>query len=210
MNLFESAQFHTSIAKLEDFKPSILPEIAFVGRSNAGKSTSINVLTRHKRLAFASKMPGRTQLVNFFTLSEKNPDFSLRPVAELVDLPGYGFSQAAPDVRKTWQRLAGGYLATRDNLVGVVMVMDARHPFKDTDLWILETLQTRPVRIHFLLNKADQLKKSEKKPVLDSAKKFAQSIGPFVTAQLFSGLKKEGVSDLEKTLLAWINRQEIS
>ena len=129
MSLFDSARFRLSVSRLDGLPPGDVPEIAFAGRSNAGKSTTINVLTRQGRLAFASKTPGRTQLINFFDLSQKNEIGHRERVASLVDLPGYGFAKAAEDTRKTWSELIGGYLASRDTLTGIVVVMDARRPF---------------------------------------------------------------------------------
>ena len=186
-----------------------VPEIAFAGRSNAGKSTTINVLTRQGRLAFASKTPGRTQLINFFSLTQKNEEGGRDHIADLVDLPGYGFAKAAEATRKTWSDLIGGYLAIRENLTGIVVVMDARRPFMPTDEWLIQFLSTRPVRMHFLLNKADQLNNQGKKDVLRLAQARAKQMGPHVSVQLFSGLKREGVDELRDVLLHWINREEI-
>lgn len=209
MGLFESAAFRISVADSACLKPSGIPEIAFVGRSNAGKSTTINTLTRQRQLAFASKTPGRTQLLNFFTLSVKNPDQTATPVAELVDLPGYGFSKAAPDVRSTWSRLAIDYLLQRENLAGVVVVMDARRPFMPADEWVIGLLGARPVKIHFLLNKCDQLRPSERTAVLNAALERARELGPHASAQFYSGLKKTGIPELQTVLEHWINREEL-
>ena len=126
MSIFDTARFVISAAKLSGLPPEAVPEIAFAGRSNAGKSTTINVLTRKTRLAFASKTPGRTQLINFFALSKKNEEGVRQDVGCLVDLPGYGFAKASEDTRKTWSQLVGGYIAQRPNMVGLVIVMDAR------------------------------------------------------------------------------------
>ncbi|HAW44775.1 MAG TPA: YihA family ribosome biogenesis GTP-binding protein [Sutterella sp.] len=209
MFLFESACFRVSAAKFADIEPSLLPEIAFVGRSNAGKSSTINTLTHKRQLAFASKTPGRTQLINFFTLSKKNQDKSLTPVAELVDLPGYGFSKADPATRASWGRLATDYLLGRQNLVGVVIVMDARRPFTVSDDWVIDLLNTRPVKLHFLLNKADQIKAADRKPTLATSLSRAESLGTHVTTQFFSSLKKEGLPELEDVLTHWIDGTEI-
>ena len=183
------------------------PDFVCAGRSNAGKSTTINVLTRQGRLAFASKTPGRTQLINFFDLSEKDEHGHRQRVASLVDLPGYGFAKAAEQTRKSWSDLIGGYLAQRDTLTGIVIVMDARRPFMPTDEWVIDFLNTRPVRLHFLLNKCDQLNNQAKKETLLKARARAAEIGPHVTVQLFSGLKREGVDELRENLLRWIRRE---
>lgn len=209
MSLFESARFRLSASELKGLPDMQVPEIAFAGRSNAGKSTTINVLTRQGRLAFASKTPGRTQLINFFSLTQKNEEGGRNHIADLVDLPGYGFAKAAEATRKTWSDLIGGYLAIRENLTGIVVVMDARRPFMPTDEWLIQFLSTRPVRLHFLLNKADQLNNQGKKDVLRLAQARAKQMGPHVSVQLFSGLKREGVDELRDVLLHWINREEI-
>lgn len=208
MSLFDSARFRLSVSQLDGLPAISVPEIAFVGRSNAGKSTTINVLTRQGRLAFASKTPGRTQLINFFSLSKKNENEQREHVADLVDLPGYGFAKAAESTRKTWSALIGGYLAHRDTLTGIVVVMDARRPFMPTDEWVIDFMNTRPVRLHFLLNKADQLNNQGKINALRQAQRRASEIGPHVSVQLFSGLKKEGVDELREVLTSWIYREE--
>ena len=208
MSLFDSARFRLSVSRLNGLPPADVPEIAFAGRSNAGKSTTINVLTRQGRLAFASKTPGRTQLINFFDLSEKNAIGHRERVASLVDLPGYGFAKAAEGTRKTWSELIGGYFAERDTLTGIVVVMDSRRPFMPTDEWVIDFLNTRPVRLHLLLNKCDQLNNQQKKETLLKVKARAAEMGPHVTVQLFSGLKRIGVDELRETLERWIRRED--
>ncbi len=208
MSLYDTAQFVISAAKLEGLPEETVPEIAFAGRSNAGKSTSINVLTRKNRLAFASKTPGRTQLINFFGLSQKKDDGTREDVAMLVDLPGYGFAKANEDTRKSWSRLVGGYIAQRQAMTGLVIVMDARRPFMPTDEWLIDFMAERPnVRMHWLLNKADQLKNQEKAVTLRKAKARAAEIGPHVTVQLFSGMKKTGTDELMDVLNSWLQTQ---
>ena len=133
VHLFHSARFVISVAEPAGLPPPSLPEIAFAGRSNAGKSTAINVLTQQKRLAFASKTPGRTQLLNFFELSERNGDGETVPRGFLVDLPGYGYAKAPQAQRSQWDALVGGYVAQRQSLVGIVIVMDARRPLMPGD-----------------------------------------------------------------------------
>ena len=204
MSIYESAVFTVSSSKLDNLPPASVPEIAFAGRSNAGKSTTINVLTRQTRLAFASKTPGRTQLVNFFLLSRKTASGEREEVGHLVDLPGYGFAKANESVRQTWSSLVGGYIAQRASLSGLV-VMDARRPFMPTDEWLIEFMKERPnVPMHWLLNKADQLKNMERRRTLDLAWKRAAEIGPRVSVQLFSGMKREGVPELAATLEGWL------
>lgn len=207
MSLFDSARFKTSAAHIRQLPGAGLPEIAFAGRSNAGKSTTINVLTRQGRLAFASKTPGRTQLINFFELSRKIPNTKTREqVGYLVDLPGYGYAKAAASVRDTWSELIGGYLAQRESLTGIVIVMDARRPFMPADEWLIDFFSQRThVRQLWLINKSDQIKRAERNLVLQRAKARAAEVGPHVSVQLFSGLKKEGVPELQETLLSWID-----
>lgn len=202
--LFHSARFVTSVAELHAIAPPGLPEIAFAGRSNAGKSTVINVLTQQKRLAFASKTPGRTQLLNFFALSEKDEHGERVDRGFLVDLPGYGYAKADAGQRATWDELVGGYVRERQSLIGIVLVMDARRPFMPGDDALLRFVDRRGCLLHFLLNKADQLGTSEKRAALATAQKSAAAIGPRASAQLFSGLKREGIEELTETLTRWL------
>jgi GTP-binding protein len=204
LSLFHSARFVTSVAELAAIAAPGLPEIAFAGRSNAGKSTVINVLTQQKRLAFASKTPGRTQLLNFFALSEKNEHGERVERGFLVDLPGYGYAKADAGQRTTWDELVGGYVRHRQSLIGIVLVMDARRPFMAGDDALLRFIGTRGCLLHFLLNKSDQLGTSEKRAVLATAQKSAAAIGPSASAQLFSGLKRQGVEELTETLTRWL------
>ena len=212
MSIFDTAEFVISAAKLSGLpRGEGIPEIAFAGRSNAGKSTTINVLTRKTRLAFASKTPGRTQLINFFRLTRRKDEATRgrETVGMLVGLPGYGFAKASEETRGTWSTLVGGYIAERENLAGLVIVMDARRPFMPTDEWLIEFMRARPeVRMHWLLNKADQLKTMQKRETLRAAKARAASIGPHVTVQLFSGLKKEGTTELMAVLESWMGLRE--
>jgi GTP-binding protein len=204
LSLFHSARFVTSVAELSAIAEPGLPEIAFAGRSNAGKSTVINVLTQQKRLAFASKTPGRTQLLNFFAISEKNENGERVERGFLVDLPGFGFAKADADKRATWDELVGGYVRVRQSLIGIVLVMDARRPFMAGDDALIRFVDRRGCLLHFLLNKSDQLGTSEKRAALATAKKSAAAIGPRASAQLFSGLKREGVEELTETLTRWL------
>lgn len=204
MQLFHSARFVTSVADLPAIAPAGLPEIAFAGRSNAGKSTVINVLTQQRRLAYASKTPGRTQMLNFFAVSEKN-EFGERVDRGLfVDLPGYGYAKADAAQRATWDELVGGYVRERQSLIGIVMVMDARRPFMPGDDALLRFVDRRGCMLHFLLNKADQLGRTEQRAALAIACQHAEAIGARASAQLFSGLKREGIEELETTLTRWI------
>ena len=210
MSLFDSARFLLSVADLTGLPPAGVPEIAFAGRSNAGKSTVINVLTRQTRLAFSSKTPGRTQLLNFFELSAKNVQGEREAVGQLVDLPGYGFARADPSARATWDALVGGYVSSREPLMGLVIVMDARRPLLPADEALIEFLAPRRLALHLLLNKADQLKTMEKRAAIKLATERVTRLGPQASAQLFSGLKREGVDELREVLLRWLNRAPAS
>jgi GTP-binding protein len=204
LSLFHSARFVTSVAELPAIAPPGLPEIAFAGRSNAGKSTVINVLTQQKRLAFASKTPGRTQLLNFFAVSEKNEHGERVERAVLVDLPGYGYAKADAGQRATWDELVGGYVGNRQSLLGIVLVMDARRPFMAGDDALLRFVYGRGCMLHFLLNKSDQLGTMEKRAALAMAQKRTAGFGERASAQLFSGLKRQGIEELTETLTRWL------
>ena len=204
VQLFRSARFVMSVAALADLPPPALPEIAFAGRSNAGKSSAINVLTDQKRLAFASKTPGRTQLLNFFELSKRDEKKQVIACGMLVDLPGYGFAKAPEAQRAQWEALVGGYVAQRQTLVGIVIVMDARRPLMHADELLIDFVAQGQPSLHFLLTKSDQLNNAERKAALAVAQRRAARIGPRATAQLFSALKRQGVDELAYILAGWL------
>lgn len=205
--LFHSARFVTSVAEPEQLNGAdlaLLPEIAFVGRSNAGKSSAINTLTAHRQLAFASKTPGRTQLLNFFALSSKDAAGHAVARGYLVDLPGYGYARVDDATRSRWDTLVGGYLQARRMLVGVVLVMDARRPLMPADRELLHWLQLRDeparLRLHLLLSKADQLGTSEKRRAQAEVEAQAEALPMPTSVQLFSALKRSGLDELQDTL----------
>jgi GTP-binding protein len=207
MTLFESAQFTTSVATFAELNAatlSMLPEIAFVGRSNAGKSSVINTLANRRQLAYASKTPGRTQLLNFFELSERAGDGTRTPRAYAVDLPGYGFAKVDASKRASWDELAGGYLATRRYLVGVVLVMDARRPLVPADevllAWLTRRENSAALRVHLLLNKSDQLNRAERAAALRLVEQRLATLPLRASAQLFSARTREGLEELQATL----------
>jgi GTP-binding protein len=186
------AQFHTSVAQLRDLPPS-QAEVAFAGRSNAGKSSAINLLTRKNRLAFTSKTPGRTQLINFFELD---------PNTFLVDLPGYGYAKVPPAVKAKWEGLLSRYLQEREALVGMVLIMDARHPLTPLDQQMLAWFAPTGKPVHILLSKADKLSNSEKAQTL---RRVREALGDQdgVTVQLFSSLSRLGAEDAAALIEGW-------
>lgn len=167
------------------------PEIAFAGRSNAGKSSAINTLAGRKRLAFVSKTPGRTQLINFFSLGGE---------AILVDLPGYGYAGVPGEVRDHWKHLVGTYISERDSLALVVVVMDSRHPLTDLDRTLLDWLKTAGRAAHVLLTKSDKLSKQAQQSTLAQVRRDLATSFPNATAQLFSSLKREGIEEAASVL----------
>lgn len=207
MTLFETARFTTSVATFAELNAAaleMLPELAFVGRSNSGKSSIINTLANRRQLAYASKTPGRTQLLNFFELSTRAPDGANVASAYAVDLPGYGFAKVDATKRATWDELAGGYLATRRFLVGVVLVMDARRPLVPADEVLLDWLARRalpvPLRVHLLLNKSDQLNRAERAAALRLVQQRIATLPLEASAQMFSARTRDGLEDLQATL----------
>lgn len=169
------------------------PEIAFAGRSNAGKSSVINTLAGRRRLAFVSKTPGRTQLVNFFDLGGQ---------AFLVDLPGYGYAGVPGEVRAHWKELVGAYISERASLAAVVVVMDIRHPLTPLDLTLLEWLREAGRRAHILLTKSDKLSTQAARTTLGKVRRELATVFPGATVQLFSSLKRSGVEEAASTLSA--------
>ncbi len=208
-SLLQTARFATSVAEAEQLNAAALamvPEIAFVGRSNAGKSSTINVLAQQRQLAFASKTPGRTQLLNFFTLTRRDEAGQPQPVAYLVDLPGYGFARADEAVRERWDALVGGYLQQRRMLVAVVLVLDARRGLIEADEALLRWLEGRAdpaaLSLMLVLNKADQLSTAERKTVLKAVEARAATLPMRCHVQLFSALKREGIEALQRAVVA--------
>mgnify|MGYP001639691580 FL=1 len=203
MNLFQNAKFFTTVNHLKDL-PDTLAEIAFVGRSNAGKSSAINTLTNHVRLAYVSKTPGRTQHINFFEL--ENGNF-------MVDLPGYGYAQVPEAIRAHWVKLLGDYLQQRRQLIGLILIMDSRHPLKALDIQMLDFFHITGRPVHILLSKADKLSKNDQIKTLAAVKK---SLKPYterqkISVQLFSSLKKQGMDEVNQVVGSWFDshREEI-
>ena len=191
MGLFDRAVYTASAHDLEQLLPDVGREVAFVGRSNSGKSSAINTLANHKRLAYVSKTPGRTQLINFFSLGDDRT---------LVDLPGYGYAEVPARVKAHWQNVMAAYVSTRVSLKGLVLIMDARHPLKPLDVKLLDWYLPTGKPVHCLLTKSDKLSNSEQSLTLRKVIKQMQAAHHHVTAQLFSSLKKEGIEEAEKAI----------
>ncbi len=189
---FQQATFLTSAAKLEQCPPDTGMEIAFVGRSNAGKSSLLNSLCQQKKLARTSKDPGRTRLLNFFTLDEAHQQ-------RLVDLPGYGYAKVSHSMRDEWDKMIDDYLSQRESLQAIILVMDIRHPMQQFDWQMLHWAIDAKIHIHLVLTKADKLTRGAATNTLLSVMKPHQG-RDLITGQTFSSLKKEGMDVLEKAL----------
>jgi GTP-binding protein len=204
--LLHTARFALTAADIAGLPPGDLPEVAFVGRSNAGKSTCINTLTQQKRLAFASKTPGRTQHINYFALGYKQ-----QITGYLVDLPGYGYAAVPKAAKLRWQRFLAQYLATREVLRGLVLIVDSRLGVTPIDLGLLEFMNTHPTPVHVLLGKADKLSGGEKAQALRQAE---HALGEYLSEngleielslQTFSATKREGLDDLSALIEGWLS-----
>ncbi len=201
MPLFQQAVFLTTVAHLRDLPQDALCEVAFAGRSNAGKSSAINTLAGRVRLAFVSKTPGRTQHLNYFTLA---------PGKYFVDLPGYGYAKAPEEIRSQWEGLIGPYLSKRDQLAGLVVIMDIRRPFTDLDIRLIDWFRPTGRPIHILLSKADKLSRQEQTKTLKSVRAEIATWGDaaLYSVQLFSSLKKTGVEEAETVLAGWLGMEK--
>lgn len=195
MPLLQKAVFHTTVAHLRDLPADAVCEVAFAGRSNAGKSSAINTLAGRVRLAFVSKTPGRTQHLNYF---------SLEAGRYLVDLPGYGFAKAPEAVRSQWEGLIGPYLQGRAPLAGLVVIMDARHPLTELDRRLIDWFRPTGRPIHVLLSKADKLSRQQSLQTLRAVRAEMAQFGEHCTVQLFSSLKKTGIEEAEAVLAGWL------
>ncbi len=196
MSIFRHAVFEISVAKPDGLPPADAPEIAFVGRSNSGKSSAINTLVGHTRLAFVSKTPGRTQLINVFRM---------RNGAALVDLPGYGFAQVPLAVRLQWQGLLEHYLSRRPNLVGLVLIMDARRPLTELDWKMIGWFAPTGRPIHCLLTKSDKLTRQEQAKTLRETQAALADFKDQISLQMFSSLKKTGIDEAEAAIGTWLS-----
>ena len=208
MSQLWQARFFTTVNHLRDLPRTEVPEIAFAGRSNAGKSTAINILCNQKKLAFASKTPGRTQHINYFSIGgahvaqHRKDETKVEEIrALLVDLPGYGYAEVSGDAKIHWQNLLGDYVQRRDQLAALVLIMDSRRPFTDLDVQMLEWFAPSGKPIHCLLTKADKLNRNDSTNALRQAntvlKSYVDENGTHFdfTVQLFSALKRTGIDE---------------
>ena len=192
---YRRAAYLTSAAKLSQCPPDEGWEVAFAGRSNAGKSSAINSLTGNSKLAKTSRTPGRTQLINFFELSEQQ---------RLVDLPGYGFAKVPLAVKREWTKQLENYLQQRECLRGLVLLMDVRHPLQAFDRQMLDWALAAAMPVHILLTKADKLKKGPATSTLLKVRGELEPHRELVSVQLFSALKHSGHEQLLAVLNAWL------
>ncbi len=191
---FRQAVFATSAARLADCPEDSLAEVAFAGRSNAGKSSAINAITSQTRLARTSKTPGRTQLINFFTLQEH---------CYLVDLPGYGYAKVPLAVRDKWQKELERYLRNRQQLCGLVLLSDIRHPLKEFDRMMVDWAAQSGLPLLLLLTKADKLKRGAAQNTLLKVRRELKEVA-MLNVQLFSSHDQQGVDTARKQLNEWL------
>ena len=200
MSKLHQARFFTTVNELQTLPQGDLPEIAFAGRSNAGKSSAINILCNQKRLAFASKTPGRTQHINYFGIYAKD-----ELLAYLVDLPGYGYAAVGEATRSHWNEILSRYLQTRKNLVGLILIVDARRGLTELDEQMITWFSVTQKPIHILLSKSDKQTFSENRALLQAISEQIQQFAPAqITAQLFSSTKRVGLSESDTLIQQWL------
>jgi GTP-binding protein len=196
MNLYNQAVFLKSAARVDQLPSDTGFEVAFAGRSNAGKSSALNCLTGIKGLARTSKTPGRTQLINLFTVTDEHH--------RLVDLPGYGYAKVSHTLKRDWQKNLAHYLEVRKSLRGLVLLMDIRHPLKDLDQTMIQWALARQLPIHILLTKADKLSRGQALQTLAQVRQHYALVSEYLSAQLFSSLKRQGVEELVCLMNRWL------
>lgn len=193
-SFYHKANFLTSVARQAQLPEDVGTEVAFIGRSNSGKSSALNALTQQKHLARTSKIPGRTQLINFFTLDDER---------RLVDLPGYGYAKVPVKIKAHWAQLIDDYLRDRKSLKGLILIMDCRHPLQHFDFQILDWAAIANLPVHILLTKSDKLKFGAKKTVLLETKNKIKNLAGNIDVQLFSATHHEGIDELCDRLDEW-------
>lgn len=196
---FRDAQFLTSAQTLAHVPPDRGAEVAFAGRSNAGKSSAINTITDHKGLARTSKTPGRTQLLNFFTLAEG---------ARLVDLPGYGYARVPAAVKAEWEETMSQYLRSRRSLRGLCLIMDIRHPLTPLDQRLCAWATSGGLPLHILLTKADKLSRGGARGVLQQVQRALREQAVVASVQLFSAVSGEGRDEAQTHLRGWLQQAD--
>ena len=196
---YQKATFLTSAPDIKALPADTGIEVAFAGRSNAGKSSALNTLTRQNGLARTSKTPGRTQLINTFALAENQ---------RLIDLPGYGFAKVPLAVKEKWQKALSEYLMKRQSLKGIVVLMDIRHPLKDLDQDLIHWAVQSNLQVLLLLTKADKLSPGPRKKVLLEVTEASMAFMGDVTVQVFSSLTKLGLPELEQKLDQWFSAEQ--
>ncbi|MCH8959519.1 MAG: YihA family ribosome biogenesis GTP-binding protein [Proteobacteria bacterium] len=198
MSPFNQAEFVISANRPAQFPPDKGSEVAFAGRSNAGKSSALNAIAGRKSLARISKTPGRTQLVNFFALPDGD---------RLVDLPGYGYARVPDAMRRHWRHLLEAYFNQRRSLAGLILVMDVRRPLTEFDRQMLAWSEGVGCLTHILLTKADKLSRGKASAMLHEVR---SAVDPETSVQLFSATKKSGVDQAREALMALLNRQPVA
>lgn len=195
---YQQAKFLQSASSENTLPPEYGNEVAFAGRSNSGKSSTLNKLCQQKGLARTSKTPGRTQLINFFSLPEDK---------FLVDLPGYGYAKVPEKIKLQWQQFIEIYLTQRSPLVGLVIMMDIRRPMLEYDMNMLNWANSRNLPVHVVLNKSDKLKHGQASSALLKTHQQLKQINPHYTVQVFSALKGLGIDELKKQLNIWFENE---
>lgn len=197
---YNSARFLTSASRVAECPPDDGSEVAFAGRSNAGKSSAINAITVNSKLARTSKTPGRTRLINFFSLN--------RPGCRLVDLPGYGYAKVAKEMQEDWQKHLDDYLSRRESLRGLVLVMDIRHPLQDFDRMMIEWCEQSQLPLMVLATKADKLKSGQAKQAMLKIRKALEGVNCLEHLIQFSAMKKQGLDQARNALTDWLEAEE--
>lgn len=194
--LYRQAHYTISATQLSELPPDTGIEVAFAGRSNAGKSSAINTITDQKSLARISKTPGRTQMINFFALDDKR---------SLVDLPGYGYAKVPEKMKIRWQQTLGKYLESRKSLRGLMLMMDSRHPLKEFDLQMIKWANQSSLSVHILLTKSDKFKRGAAMATLHHVTAELKKLNLIASVQLFSSLKKTGKDEAIAQLDRWFH-----
>ena len=197
-NIFLQTKFLISAFSLKDLPDDLGSEVAFCGRSNSGKSSVLNALTGNKKLAKTSKAPGRTQAINIFSIDSLNKQ-------RITDLPGYGFAKVSKQTRREWGKLIGSYLNTRISLKGLVIIMDIRNPFKESDLTLIEWSSKTEIPILIVLNKSDKLSNNKLAASVNKANLALEGMGIVGKALPFSAKKFTGLENLADGLVEWFD-----